>query len=219
MIDKTAAEKFIKTRYDKLGPQVVEALKSRRFDAYYFAQSGEAVEKIFELIPADDVISWGGSFTLTTLKVQEAARQRGYAVIDRDEAKSPEERAELMRRALTCGTFLSSVNALSEDGELVNIDGVGNRVAATLFGPRQVIIVAGMNKVAHTLQDAYNRARTIAAPVNTQRFTQAQTPCMVKGGCRNCKSPDSVCSYIVTMRLCKPAGRIKVILIGEDLGF
>jgi L-lactate utilization protein LutB len=218
MIDKSAYGKFISERNRKLGLKVVDALKSRRFDAYYFDSPDDAVTKVFELIPKDDVISWGGSFTVVSLRLQEIAREKGYAVIDRDTAKTPEERTELMRKALTCGTFLSSANAISEDGELVNIDGVGNRVAAMVFGPRQVIVVAGMNKVAHTLQDAYNRVRTIAAPVNSQRFS-GKTPCQETGGCKNCKSPDSMCSYIVTMRLCKPAGRIMVILIGEDAGF
>jgi L-lactate utilization protein LutB len=124
-----------------------------------------------------------------------------------------------MRQALLCDTFLSGSNALSEDGQLVNIDGFGNRVAAMTFGPRQVIVVAGMNKVVKTLDDAVTRARTIAAPLNAQRFPNLKTPCNETGACANCLSPDSVCSFIVTTRLCKPAGRIKVILIGKDFGF
>jgi L-lactate utilization protein LutB len=197
----------------------VTALKSRHFGAYYFDDPDEAVKKIFELIPKDDVISWGGSYTVVSLRLRELAREKGYAVIDRDEAKSPEERGELMRKSLTCGTFLCSANAISEDGEIVNIDGIGNRVAATIFGPRQVIIVAGMNKAAHSLQDAYNRARSIASPTNNQRYPAGKNPCLETGACHNCKSADSLCSYIVTMRLCKPAERIKVVLIGTDLGF
>jgi L-lactate utilization protein LutB len=140
-------------------------------------------------------------------------------VIDRDKVASPQERTELMRKALLCDTFLASSNAVSEDGQLVNIDGFGNRVAAMCYGPKQVIVLAGMNKVAKTLVDAQVRARTIAAPCNIQRLAEAKTPCSETGACADCRSPESICSYIVTTRLCRPAGRIKVILIGKDLGF
>jgi L-lactate utilization protein LutB len=211
-------KKFISTRYNKLGPKIVQALKTRFFDAWYFAKSDDAREHVFSLIPKGDVISWGGSFTVEALQLQKIARERGYEVIDRDSAKSPEERTELMRKALTCDTFLASANGISEDGQIVNIDGFGNRVAATIFGPKQVIIVAGMNKVSKTLDDAVTRARNVAATTNTQRFN-GKTPCGETGSCHDCKSIDSVCSYIVTLRLCKPAGRIKVVLIGEDFGF
>jgi hypothetical protein len=123
-----------------------------------------------------------------------------------------------MRKILLCDTFLCSSNAISEDGQLVNIDGNGNRVAAMIFGPRQVILVAGMNKVAKTLEDAYTRARTVAAPLATQRFPQRKLPCLETGSCANCTAPDSACTFIVATRLCNPAGRIKVILVGKDLG-
>ena len=110
-----------------------------------------------------------------------------------------------------------SSNAISEDGQLVNIDGTGNRVAALCFGPRQVIVVAGMNKVAADLDGAVARARHIAAPANAQRFA-GKTPCRVTGQCGNCTSPDCICAQMVITRFCNPAGRIKVVLVGEDLG-
>ncbi|MDR1869167.1 MAG: lactate utilization protein [Treponema sp.] len=204
-------------RYSKLGPKVVKALKARSFDAYYFDDEAEAVEKLFSLIPKEHVVSWGGSKTLVDLGVQERLVKDGYSVLDRDKASSPQERGEIMRRALLCDTFLSSTNAVSEDGQLVNIDGNGNRVAAMIYGPKQVIVVAGMNKVAKTYEDAVVRARTIAAPLNTQRFPNLKTPCNETGTCANCQSPDTICSFIVTTRFSK-AGRIKVILIGKDLG-
>jgi len=138
-------------------------------------------------------------------------------VLDRDKASSPEERAEIMRRALACDTFLSGTNAISEDGQLVNIDGNGNRVAAMIYGPKQVIVVVGMNKVAKTYEDAVVRARTISAPLNAQRIPNLKTPCSENGSCANCQSADTICSFIVTTRFSK-AGRIKVILIGKDLG-
>jgi L-lactate utilization protein LutB len=211
-------KKFIAIRNGKLGQKIVASLKARHFDAYYFDDASGATDKILELVPSSDVVSWGGSMTIDALGIKEKLSGKGCAFIDRDTGKTPEERVELMRKSLTCDTFLSSTNAISEDGELVNVDGNGNRVAAMLFGPKQVIIVMGMNKVAHTLQDAYTRARTVASPLNNQRFG-GKTPCFETGECRNCKSADSTCSFIVTMRLCKPAHRIKVILIGQDLGF
>ena len=205
-------------RYDKLGPKVVKALQSRFFEAWYFSESAEAVEKVFSLIPKTDTVSWGGSFTTAGLNLTVMAAEKGYKVIDRDKATSPAERWELMRQALLCDTYLSGTNAVTEDGQLVNIDGNGNRVAAMTFGPKQVIVVAGMNKVAKTLEDAFIRAKTIAAPANTQRFPNYKTPCNETGACADCLSPDSICSYVVRTRLCKPARRIKVILIGKDLG-
>lgn len=212
-------EIHVKNRYSKLGPKIVEALKSRQFDAYYFDDRAEAIEKIVSLIPKEHQVSWGGSMTVASLGIQERLAKKGYSLLDRDKAETPEERAEIARRALLCDTYLSGTNAISEDGQLVNIDGFGNRVAAMIFGPKQVIVVAGMNKVAKTLFDAVSRARNIAAPVNVQRFPNLQTPCNTTGTCADCKSADTICSFFVTTRFCKPAGRIKVVLIGEDLGF
>ena len=138
-------------------------------------------------------------------------------MINRDAAETPEERTELMRKALTCDVFLMSANAVSEDGQMVNIDGNGNRVAALCFGPKEVIVVAGMNKVAGNIEEAYARARKFAAPVNAQRFNLG-TPCNRTGMCADCLSPDSICSQLVVTRRTS-GGRIKVILVGEDLGF
>jgi L-lactate utilization protein LutB len=206
-------------RNQKLGARVVKALLNRRFEAWYVDDPGAAADKVLSLIPKTDTVSWGGSTTVAELGIRERLVKEGYQVLDRDTAKSPEERTDIMRRALLCDTFLTGSNAISEDGQLVNIDGYGNRVAAMIYGPKQVIVVAGMNKVAKTLEDAYTRARNIAAPLNTQRFPQYKTPCNETGSCANCLTPDSICSFIVHTRICKPAGRIKVILVGKDLGF
>lgn len=207
-----------KMQYDKAGPKVAEALNKRHFEAYYCPDCAEALEKILELIPQDHVVSWGGAATVDELGVKEALRQRGQAVIDRDTAKDAQERQQMLKQALTCDTFLMGSNAISADGQLVNIDGTGNRVAALCFGPTQVVVVAGMNKVAGDLDGAMRRAREVAAPMNAQRFP-LKTPCVANGLCGDCKGPDSICAQIVTTRLCKPAGRIKVVLVGEDLGF
>ena len=207
----------MKMHYDKSGPTLVKAMKKRQFDAYYCSTAEEAVEKVLELIPAGDVVSWGGVATVDELGIKDRLRQRNQPVIDRDTAKTPDERMDMLRQALTCDTFLMSSNAISEDGQLVNIDGMGNRVAALCFGPRQVIVVVGMNKVAGDLNSAMARARHIAAPANAQRFN-GKTPCSVNGQCADCASPDCICSQIVVTRFCKVPGRIKVVLVGEELG-
>jgi hypothetical protein len=206
-------------RNEKLGPLVVKALETRHFEAWYVDDIPEAVKKVFSLIPQNHVIAWGGSATAKALDLYNEAAGRGYKLINRDAAKSLEEKVELMRQALLCDTFLMGTNALSEDGQLVNIDGNGNRVAALCYGPKQVIVVAGINKVVKTLDDAVSRARNWAAPLNIQRFSAIQTPCNINGACGDCKSQDTICAQFVITRICKPAGRIKVILIGKDLGF
>lgn len=209
----------IQTRYDKLGPKVAEALQRRHFDAYYFQTAEEAVEHFFTLIPKEHVVSWGGSETVQGLGLTGKLRERGYQVIDRDEAKDMEERFDIMRKALLCDTFLMSSNAITEDGQLFNIDGNGNRVAAMAFGPKSVIVIAGMNKVVKTHADAVARVRNFAAPTRVQCFPDYKTPCMVDGACADCISPDCACAYLVTTRVSRPAHKIKVILVGEDLGF
>ncbi len=128
------------------------------------------------------------------------------------------EKQALMRQALTCGTFIMSSNAISADGQLVNLDGNANRVAALCFGPESVLVIAGMNKVMGDLDSAIARARQVAAPANAQRF-DIKTPCAVTGSCGDCTSPDCICCQMVITRGCRPAGRIKVILVGQDLGF
>lgn len=205
-------------RNEKLGASLIKALTLRHFDAYYCASSSEAAEKILSLIPKTDVVSWGGSMTMEALGIIDRVKKGGWRVIDRSTAQSQEEKVEITRSALLCDTYLTGANAISEDGEIVNVDGIGNRVAAMTFGPKSVIVACGINKVVKTAQDALSRARNTAAPVNAQRF-DIRTPCKTTGTCADCKSTDSICSYIVRTRLCKPAGRIKVVLIGEALGF
>lgn len=204
-------------RNEKVAQKVCKALESRNFEAYYCANKKRALDQIVSLIDKNDVVSWGGSETLEEMGIQKTLIKEGYQVIDRDTAKTPEERVQLMRQALSCDTFLMSTNAISEDGQLVNLDGVGNRVAALAFGPKQVIVVAGMNKLVKTLEDAISRTRTIAAPTNAQRF-DVKTPCKTTGSCADCTSADCICANMVITRMSKPAKKIKVILVGEDFG-
>lgn len=205
-------------RNRKAGEKLCEKLQSRGFAAYYCANGEEALQKALALIPAGSVVSWGGCRSAEEIGLLEAVRQGEYQILDRNTAKTPEERVAIMKQALTCDVFLTGTNAITEDGELVNVDGNGNRVAAMTYGPDSVIVIAGMNKLTKTVMDAANRARTVAAPINAQRF-DLQTPCKIDGMCHDCNSPDSICTYVVRTRRCKPTGRIKVILVGEVLGY
>ena len=209
---------YKKKMYDLSGPKTAEALNKRHFEAYYCSTAAEAVEKVLELTPKTDVVSWGGAMTVDELGIKQRMAQEGYTLLDRDTAQTPEEKQAIMRQALTCGTFLMSSNAISKDGQLVNIDGNANRMAALCFGPESVLVIAGMNKVMGDLDSAIARARQVAAPANAQRF-DIKTPCAVTGSCGDCTSPDCICCQMVITRACRPAGRIKVILVGEDLGF
>lgn len=207
-----------KKRYGILGPEVAEALEKRNFEAYYFDSAQGARTKILDMIAPDASVGYGGSLTVNALQLKEALRQRGNTMCDRDLAANLEERKAIEHAALNADWFLMSANAISEDGQLVNIDGIGNRVAALIYGPENVLVVAGMNKVVKTLDDAWSRARNTAAPENMARFTGLNTPCSVNGSCADCLSPGCICNQLVHTRRCNPPKRIKVILIGEDLG-
>lgn len=213
----------IKIRNQKLGQKVVSSLQKRHFEAYYCDTKEDALKKAVELITKEDSVSTGGSMTLNEIGLIDYLVDNGYKITARDRAKTPEEKNEISRNAMTADVFLMSTNAMSEDGELVNIDGLGNRVAALAYGPKNIIIITGMNKIAKDLDSAYKRARNTAAPINLQRIashnTNTETPCLYTGSCADCKSTSSICAQIVTTRLCRPAGRIKVILVNENLGF
>ena len=204
--------------YEKRGQILVKNLKSRHFDAWYCENKEEALAKALELIPLGANVAWGGALSADQIGLTAAVRNGAYCVIDRSAGKTPEEQKEIIRNWLFSDVFISGANALSLDGQMVSVDGTGNRVAAICYGPDTVLVIAGMNKVEDTLEAAINRARTVAAPMNKQRF-QNQTPCMHTGVCADCKSEGSICNQIVITRLCRPAGRIKFIIVGEDLGF
>ena len=207
----------VRKLYENKGPKVVEALTKRHFEAYYVSDKVAAVKKVLEIIPKNHSVAWGGTMTMDELGLKEELKAAGYALIDRDTGSTPEEREQIMHKALSCGSFIMSSNAITEDGQLFNIDGKGNRVAALIYGPENVIIIAGMNKVVKDMDEAYARVRNYAAPANAQRF-DIDTPCKKTGECFNCMSASTICAQFVTTRICKPAGRIKVVLIGEELG-
>lgn len=201
-----------------LGEKLVQALMSRNMEAFYVETKEEALKKALELIPEGSQVGWGGSMSVGEIGLIDAVTNGNYQVLNRDTAKTPEERERITREMFFCDYFLTSCNAVSEDGILVNIDGNGNRVAAIVFGPAHVIMVVGMNKVVKTEADALSRARNEAAPINAQRFG-LQTPCNQTGSCADCKSMDTICCQFLTTRFSRHKGRIKVILVNEDLGF
>ena len=201
------------------GPTVVKALENRGFEAYYCATKEEALEKAVSVIPKSNSVGWGGSMSINEIGLVDRLRKDGYTLIDRDLAKSPEERMDIMRQTLNSDTFIMGTNALTESGELLNVDGTGNRVAALTFGPRSVVVIAGINKVVRDMDAAVARVRTIAAPINAARFPGLKTPCALTGKCGECTGDDCICLDWVVTRKCNPKGRIKVILVGEELGF
>ena len=197
--------------------KTADAFSRRGFDAYVAKNSEEAQKIVLRLISKGESITWGGSATLASLGLPALLKREGHTVFDREEV-SPAERNAFSRQHFFSDWFLMSANAVTEDGELFNIDGNGNRVASLIFGPKNVIVLVGRNKITPDLPAAETRAREVAAPRNATRFP-ITTPCKKSGSCADCLSPDTICASFVRTRFCKPKGRIKVILIDEDLGF
>lgn len=206
-----------KLYYEKRGEILIRNLRARHFDAVYCDTKEEALQEALRRIPEGASVGWGGALSAQQIGLMDAVKAGPYRAIDRDSTKDPEERAELIRQGLTADVFLTGANALALTGEMVNIDGSGNRVAAIIYGPKNVLVIAGMNKVCDTLEAAVARARTVAAPMNEQRFL-AGTPCAVTGVCADCKSESCICNHIVITRHGRPAGRMQFVLVGEDLG-
>ena len=206
------------TRNERLARTLIKNLQRRHMEAFYCPTKEEAVKKVSELIPNGSSITWGGSMTIRDMGLVDSLHERDDLIIyDRDGLKDRAEIEEIYRKAFSCDFFLSSANAISEDGVIVNIDGNGNRVAAITWGPKKVIFVIGLNKVAQTVDAALSRARGTASPINAARF-DIKTPCQVDGVCHNCNSPESICNYVHFLRN-SPKGRHIVVLVGEELGY
>lgn len=211
-------EQATRSYFDKRGEVLVKNLQKRHFEAYYCATKEAALKQVLALIPEGSTVGWGGAISAAQVGVQEAVHAGKYTVIDRDRFSDPAEKLRCMRECFNADYFITGANALSLDGQMVNIDGNGNRVGMIVYGPKNIIVVAGMNKVCATLEDAVRRARTVAAPMNQQRFG-LNNPCTCTGVCSDCLSESSICNQILITRNCKPAGRIKFVLVGEELGF
>lgn len=211
-------ENAVRAYYDKRGQILVKNLESHHFEAYYCSTKEEALAKALELIPEGSTVGWGGCYSAHQIGLPQALNEGNYTTYDRDRCPDPVQKQILMRKCFDADFFLTSANALSLDGQMVNIDGNGNRVGMILCGPRNILVIAGMNKVCDTLESAVIRARTVAAPMNAQRFG-LPNPCSVTGSCGNCKNETSICNQILITRNSRPAGRIKMIIVGQELGF
>lgn len=205
-------------RNNLLADKLIQNLKRRGMEAIYCTTGAEAVKAVSDMIEDGKSVTWGGSVTIRELGIPEALHKRGtLEVLDRDKVEDRAEVVKIYEKAFTSDYFLSSANAISEDGVIVNIDGNGNRVAAITWGPKKVIFVIGLNKVAQTVEAALMRARSTAAPINTERF-EINTPCRTDGVCHNCCSPDCICNHVHFLRH-SPRNRHFVVLVGEDLGY
>lgn len=207
-----------KEYYKKLSNTVLKGFEKRFIEGYYCETIEEAKKLALSLVPEGSSASFGGSVTLSQTGVLNALRERSdITLYDRDAANGPEEVKKIMHDALSCDYYFMSSNAITFDGELVNIDGNGNRVAALIYGPENVIILAGMNKLVKNAEEGISRVRNVASPQNCIRLNK-NTPCAVNGVCGNCLA-DTICDQIVITRASRVPQRIKVILIGEELGF
>lgn len=199
--------------------RIMDALAANKMKPYYAENSAAACDIVRELVKGDKLITSGGSMTLKECGVIDMLKNEfGGAYLDRSAGKDREEVEEIMRKAFVSDTFLASTNALTENGELYNVDGNGNRVSAMIFGPKQVIIVTGANKIVKDLEEAKKRVEQTAAPMNTVRL-EKNTPCAKTGVCGHCHSEDRICCSYVTLAQQRVPDRIKVIIVGEKLGY
>lgn len=200
-----------------------EALENNNFEVFVADNTGEAKKIVLEqIIPKTNAksVSWGGSITFVSTGLYDALKGAGdMEVLDTYEKKlSSEESLERRRKSLLVDLYLTGTNAVTESGQLVNLDMIGNRIGAITFGPKHVIILVGRNKIAPDLEDAMFRVKNYAAPVNTMRLDK-KTPCAKTSYCEECKSPDRICNTWTITEKSFPKGRIKVVLINQDLGF
>ena len=202
-------------RNELLAQTVLKGLKSRNMNGYYASTKEEALKIALELIPEGSTVTMGGAMSAREIGLVDALQEGTYTFIDRD---NYEDKREAMLLAYQADVFLSSCNAMTQDGVLINIDGNANRVSAIAQGPKKVVMILGMNKICDDVDGAMKRARNVAAPINAQRFG-LQTPCTKTGTCMDCKSPDTICCQFLITRYSKHADRIHVILVNDALGF
>lgn len=205
-------------RNELLAQKVIKGLESRNMTGYYAANKEEALKKALELIPEGSSITMGGAMSAHEIGLVDAVKSGKYNFIDRETANTPEEKRAAMLAGYDADFFLSSANAMTDDGEIVNIDGNSNRVSMIAQGPKHVLFIVGMNKICGDIDSAMKRARNVAAPINAQRFGLS-TPCSKTGACMNCKSPDTICCQFLITRFSRHKDRIHVILVNDNLGF
>ena len=204
--------------YENIANTIIKNFKKRQIEGYYCPNKISALQKALELIPKGSRIGWGGSMTLIETGLISALQDGNYKILDRDIASSLEEEKEIYSQIFHSDYFLMSTNAITLDGELINIDRKGNRVALLCFGPQNVLILTGLNKVVTDIESGFKRIQNVASSSNSIRLNR-NTPCAITGKCENCYSPDCMCGQFVITRRSGITNRIKVILIGEELGY
>lgn len=206
---------FVYKRNELLAQTVIKGLETRNMSGYYAATKEEALDIALSLIPEGSKVTHGGSFSIEEIGLTDVLKNGNYDYCDRA-AAADKRAAELF--AYDSDVFLGSVNAITNDGVLVNIDGNSNRVSAYAYGPKKLVLIVGLNKVAGDVDGAMKRARNEAATMNVQRFG-LNTPCSKTGACVDCKSPDTICCQFLITRFSRHKGRIHVILVNDNLGF
>lgn len=210
---------MIETFRDKRAERTVEALKKNNMDAYYVHTSQEALDLVESMLVPGSVVTMGGSVTISETGIENLLKSGKYEFLDRARPGiTPEESHEVMHQAFMADSYVISANAVTEEGELFYIDGNGNRVAAIAYGPKNVIVVLGYNKITEDREEARKRAKRIASPANAYRV-KTKTPCVQTGVCSDCTSPGRICCLELLVGYQRINNRIKVIIVDEVLGF
>lgn len=199
---------------------IIKGLEKRNMEGVFCETKEDALAKTLSYIEEGSSVTWGGSMSISEIGLMDAVKNGNYEIIDRSVAKNYDEQREIFSKAVLADYYLMSSNAITLDGELINIDGTGNRVACLTYGPKNVIMIVGMNKVVNDVEDGIKRVRNFASPPNTLRLG-LKTPCSMTGRCGDCYGDTCICSQIVVTRRQSAAmrGRIKIILVGESLGY
>ena len=204
---------------ETLGKRAVAALEKNKFKAAYFSDRASAVAHLLSLVPEGSSVGLGGSETGRALQIRDKLTQKGCTLLDHQKpGLSREEVLAIRRKQLTSNVFICSTNALTLNGEMVNVDGTGNRVGAMIFGPERVIILTGTNKIVEDLDAAQKRIEHIAGPINNKRLN-FPNPCATTGQCMDCRSETRICNITTILRRCPPLTDIHVVVVGEDLGY
>lgn len=208
----------LKRARENQAKSIIKNLEKRNMTAYYCDSKDSCREKVLEIIGDNKSVSWGGTMSMKDCGIAEALSENTTLNI-LDRAKQPADKMkEFFKEVSACDYYIMGTNAITLDGELVNIDGNGNRLASLIFGPEHVIVIAGMNKVSADVPEALHRVRNIASPPNTVRLNK-NTPCAVDGRCHDCYSPDCICNQVVITRRSREKERIIVLLVNDNLGF
>lgn len=207
-----------KAYYENLADSIIEKFNKRGIEGYYCDNAEDALLTAKRFLTPGCSISWGGSETLKEIGLLDELVESDYIIYDRSTAKTPDEKTAMYSKIVTSDYYFMSSNAITLDGQLVNIDGNGNRVACLITGPKNVIVIAGMNKIVTDTTTGIERVRNMASPPNAVRLG-SKTPCAELGKCTNCLTDDCLCCEIVITRKSRVPGRIKVILVGEELGY